>query len=641
LLDILLLDILFPPGAKLKYAGISCVPERCPMTLLRRTFPCTLCFLAVIKFATAQIAAQQPAASAPNNPGNTSQATEPVVTLKTATRMVTIEVVVRDRQGHPVPGLSAKDFQLFEQIPPKNDQHLQTISAFQAVTLEGIRAASKGLPQMPPGVHSNLVDMQKMSAPPTVLLIDGLNTSVTSQMQIHHQMVKMLYALPPDVPTAVFLMDHSLHFLQGFTTDPKLLRAAVSKALSLDTTLQVADARDDPNSASSVTEDIARDIPLSPNTLAIVQTFDREIFSATMDIRVRETLDALNGIARYLSGYPGRKNLLWVSSSFPVMIAPDSDTKFSGMRVYEGQMSDVAHALAGSSVAVYPMDPLGLSASTNFDVSKRLSANQAGPGRGFGQSVMREANNWDTSHDSMRLLAEESGGRICVNNNDLVDCVKTAVNDGLSYYQLAYYPDKGDWHGEFHRVIVKTSVGGVHLAYREGYYAKAEGDASANDKDALARSEAELQGAACGDLVGATSILVMAQAMPPEQPGQARFFMAIDPTTITFPSSPTGDRNLQLTFAFCTFDNTGKPLQYSFQNVDQKLTTQEYTAVSTHGISHPLVFSPNPAAVRVRLLVRDRVSGHMGGVDLPYAAPAVAPAAASGDAARPAPPSQH
>ena len=607
----------------------------------RKAFSCALFLIVVLNVANGRIAAQQSSSAAPGTTGATAQGAEPTVTLKTASRMVTIEVVVRDRQGHPVPGLSAKDFQVFEQIPPRREQNPQTISAFQAVTLEGIRNASKAAPQLPPGIYSNLVDMQKMTAPPTVLLIDGLNTSVTSQMQVHHQMLKMLNALPPDVPTAVFLMDHDLHFLQGFTTDPKLLRTALRKALSLDTSLQVEDARDDSSSASSVTEDIARDFPsLSPNTLAIVQTFDREIFSATMDMRVRETLDALSGIARYLSGFPGRKNLLWVSSSFPIVIAPDADNKFSGMRGYESQMSDVAYALSASSVAVYPMDPLGLSSSTNFDVSKRLSASQAGSGGRFGQSVMREANRWDTSHESMQSLADHTGGRICVNNNDLGDCVKTAINDGLSYYRLDYYPDKGDWHGEFHRIIVKTSQGGVHLAYREGYYAKAEGGAATDDKDEMARSEESLKQAACGDLVGATSVLVMAEAMAPEHPGQARFFLAIDPTTITFPSSQAGDRELLLSLAFCTFDSTGKPLQYSHQNLDEKLTSQEYAAISSHGISHPVAFTPDPAAARVRLLVRDRVSRHMGAVDLPYSAPANAPAAAPGDTSKTAPQSQ-
>src|SRR5258708_16157688 len=37
-------------------------------------------------------------------------------TVKVATRLVSLEVVVRDHQGHPLPGLTAKDFEVTEQI---------------------------------------------------------------------------------------------------------------------------------------------------------------------------------------------------------------------------------------------------------------------------------------------------------------------------------------------------------------------------------------------------------------------------------------------------------------------------------------------------------------------------------------------
>src|SRR5450432_3735160 len=92
----------------------------------------------------------------------------------------------------------------------------------------------------------------------------------------------------------------------------------------------------------------------------------------------------------------------------------------------------------------------------------------------MGRAIDREDTKRISSQDSMKELAEQTGGRICVNNNDLADCVKTAVNDGTSYYELGYYPEAGDWHGEFHRIVVKTTQSGVHLAYRAGYFARAE-----------------------------------------------------------------------------------------------------------------------------------------------------------------------
>src|SRR2546427_12271964 len=70
----------------------------------------------------------------------------------------------------------------------------------------------------------------------------------------------------------------------------------------------------------------------------LLQRFEREQYADSMDIRVKMTLDALRVIARHVSGYPGRKNLIWLSSAFPLSIPPDSHltmhAKFPGMRNY-------------------------------------------------------------------------------------------------------------------------------------------------------------------------------------------------------------------------------------------------------------------------------------------------------------------
>src|SRR6266496_2613983 len=114
--------------------------------------------------------------------------------------MVAVEVVARDHQGHPMTGLTAEDFQVSEQIAGKREQHPQKIAAFRAVSVAEIAAQDKGKLTLPAGVYTNLVTMDKAPVPPTVLLVDGLNTDRASQMQVHRQMIKMLASIPDDVP---------------------------------------------------------------------------------------------------------------------------------------------------------------------------------------------------------------------------------------------------------------------------------------------------------------------------------------------------------------------------------------------------------------------------------------------------------
>ena len=570
---------------------------------------------------------------------------EPPAVLKVTTRLVTVDVVARDRHGNPVRDLTVNDFQIVEQAGSHKDQ--QRIASFRLLD----RAMAKGPDserealQLPAGVYTNLVTTKSLSAPPTILLVDGLNTDATTQLQVRQKMVRLLASSPGDVPMAVFLLGRELRLLQSFTTDSKLLRAAAERALTLEATnLQAKDARDDTLSHSSLLEQMAgaegqSDVPGGPpapqqgsqgstgggNSNALLamralqlQRFEREQYAESMDIRVRMTLDALRVIARHVSGYPGRKNLIWLSSAFPLAITPDADltmvAKFSGMRNYSADMTAVASALTDAQIAVYPVDARGMETQALFDPSSRGKTNPFSEGA----TLNRESNVRFSSQESMEDLAGQTGGKVCLNNNDLSECVKRAIDDSSSYYELTYYPTDKNWHGEFRRISVKTARSGVQLSFREGYFAR-ESDATISAKDAK-DTDAHMSQAACNDFLTATSILVEASALPPDQPGQAKYFLVIDPNALSFGPSEGGVRNVQIELATCMFNARGLPLQYNRQSIGQKLTETEYESVKTRGISHSISFVPKPATARVRLLVCDTRTGMIGSVDLPYPA---------------------
>ena len=92
-------------------------------------------------------------------------------TFRATTRLVTVDVVAKDKHGHPLPGLTAGDFQVFEQVPPKHGDLEQKIAGFLAVSPAAILAESKQSSlRMPPGVYSNLVTT-RLTVPPTILAV--------------------------------------------------------------------------------------------------------------------------------------------------------------------------------------------------------------------------------------------------------------------------------------------------------------------------------------------------------------------------------------------------------------------------------------------------------------------------------------
>jgi VWFA-related protein len=568
-----------------------------------------------------------------NQPQTSPPKIEPPAVLKVTTRLVTVDVVARDRHGNAVRDLTAKEFQIAEQSGSHKSQ--QQIASFRLLdrSLKNVSEPETAALQLPAGVYTNLVSTKNLSAPPTILLVDGLNTDATTQLQVRQQMVRLLASAPSDVPMVVFLLGRELRLLQSFTTDTKLLHAAAQRALSLEATnLQARDARDDTLSHSSLLEqmagaegqsDVPDGAPQGNNSNALLarralelQRFEREQYAESVDNRVRMTFDALRLIARHVSGYPGRKNLIWLSSAFPLAITPDANltmvAKFSGMRNYGAEMTAVASALTDAQIAVYPVDPRGMQTQELFDAQSRGKANPFSEGA----TLNRESNVRFTTQDAMQSLARETGGKVCLNDNDLSECVKRAIDDSSSYYELSYYPTDRNWHGEFRRTSVKTSRSGVQLSYREGYFAR-EADDTIWAKDGKA-TDAHLSQAACNDFLTATSIFVEASALPPDQAGQTKYLLVIDPNAVSFNASDGGGQNVQMELATCMFNARGLPLQYNRQSLAQKFTENEYQSAKAHGISHTISLAPKPQTARIRLLVCDTRTGMIGSVDLPY-----------------------
>ena len=286
-------------------------------------------------------------------------------------------------------------------------------------------------------------------------------------------------------------------------------------------------------------------------------------------------------------------------------------------------MEELANTLGEAKIAVYPIDPGGLQTFSTMQASRRT---RGGFGGSSADAISRESQMRINSQATMEILATDTGGQICTDNNDLSYCVKKAVNDSSAFYEIAYYPDAAEWHGEFHKIIVKTKKSGLHLAYRQGYFARPEGG---NNSDPKAAS-AELQQAACEDFLNATSLTLAVRVLPAESPEKLKYWVLVDPDTITFPDA--GDaRGLNLMVAACTFDKSGKPLQLMQEPIERKLTDHEYkTLLAQHFVPHSLILSPGSAATMVRVLVKDNSSRRIGSVNIPYPVPtAVAHAGAT------------
>jgi VWFA-related protein len=351
--------------------------------------------LLAVLLAGAGAAAQTvaPAPVAPPPPGR--QAT----VLQTNTQLVVVDVVVQDKAGHPIPNLKPDDFQLSEDNSP------QAIRHFEVHSTATPPARGPELPKMPPGTFSDYT-----AVPPNgtlnILLLDALNTPMADPSFVRNQLQQYVQHADPGNRIAIFGLNAHLIFLQGFTSDPETLKDVVDHKLIP----RASNLLDDPVSGDA--DDMAQ-------TAANLQQFQARASDFQLQLRAQYTLDAFNTLAHYLAAFPGRKNLIWFSGSFPLDIFPDATltNPFSVMQLDEQEFRETTNLLTKAQVAVYPIDARGLMTQPMFKASQSGAKYARNP-QAIGNDLQKFATSQAAEHATMERMAEDTGGYAFYNTND-------------------------------------------------------------------------------------------------------------------------------------------------------------------------------------------------------------------------------
>jgi hypothetical protein len=98
-----------------------------------------------------------------------------------------------------------------------------------------------------------------------------------------------------------------------------------------------------------------------------------------------------------------------------------------------------------------------------------------------------------------------------------------------------------------------------------------------------------------------------------------RYFVAIEPGTITFTPEADGTEHVRLKVGLCSFDKSGKPLRFLQDTIDERLSDKQFAEVqSLHGFARVVSLVPTPGISLVRVLIKDLPTGLMGSVNIPY-----------------------
>jgi VWFA-related protein len=583
-----------------------------------------------------------------------------ITTMKVQVQRVVVDVTVTDTQGHPITGLKASDFVVTEDGQP------QTMRNFEVHTAEPIEPLR--LPNLPKNTFTNLSSSPKIGST-TVILYDLLNTPQESQAYAHEQLLSFLKERKTSGQIAIFVLTDKLHMLQGFTDDDNKLIAALNfqKAKGFQSGLlqQTASAtlpessnpETDPSVGLQQQQAGTTAVPASDFTFQTIQSMLKNMQGVEqtyqLDQRVDVTAKALQEIARFLVGLPGRKNLIWMSGSFPTGIIPDGSVngrdaitghgEMDNTRNYSSVIVKATDLLNLSHVAVYPVDVRGLKTSAIY------SAGTAGGPQLGGGSHQQEFMTESAEHSTMDTIGDNTGGRAFYNTNGLKEATQKAIEEGSLYYTLTYAPTNKAYDGKLRKVKVELKQPGYHLAYRRTYFAdnldQLAQQQQDNPSDALAVSlehgapaahelffEAHVipNGPPVQATPGQMAELVKYEAMATKSKKKLEKELAapvmLQPYVIQYVLLPRqlelkvgtdSARRDNLELAAMTFNEDGLTLNGTREQVQDVIRPERWVMMLDGGYHIPMQFLAPVQARSMRLAVRDLGSGKIGSLEVP------------------------
>jgi VWFA-related protein len=604
-----------------------------------------------------------------------STQTQPGITLHTNAKLVIVDVTVTGKNGIPVHNLKREDFTLLESGKP------QTVSSFEehAALKEGEALRFPPLPSLPPGVYTNVTPAPVNSAV-NILLIDFLNTPYEDQSYMRAQLTDYLNHARPGTSMAIFTLNNRLHMLQGFTSDPEVLKMAVTLQSGRPSSIL---------GRSQTGGNISSYIPLTEGTNADVAPAVQAPAIATAIQGLQEaiqgnaeayqsqrlTLDAFNVLARYLANIPGRKNLIWFSGSFPIQLLPNNSINptaaitdsFAGQNTFapnpgaipvtdpyastniDLEFRHTTDLLARSMVAVYPVDARGVVDSPEMQPDSGVTVNNNGNPSDINSVKSGFEHSLAAEHSTMESLAYSTGGRPFINDNDLSRAVAKAIDIGSNYYTLSYTPANENWKGDFRKIEIKLARQGYTLAYRRGYYANdldlpqdpiASADATPAT-DAKAKEKARLVRATMvHGAPGSTEILYKVRALPTGEiedhiaegnvlspfelkKSAERFHryavdFDADAKDMLFPTRPEGGYDCKVEFVVQVYQSDGQLVNTVSNTLVATLSIAQRNALIYRGFPfHEEVSVPVNGVYSLRIGIHDINGDHIGSVEIP------------------------
>ena len=539
----------------------------------------------------ALLAASAPLLSASSAPFASSSQSQP--TFRSNTRLIVQTVTVKDRDGKPIEGLTAKDFVVTEDGEPQTvafveyqrvDGSREPQPAASAASVPAAAAPEPSPAAAVPGAAQGLdaryrdrrlviLYFDQTALPPGDLMraFSAARRYIASEMQ------------PQDLIAIMTFEGGGVRIRQEFTADRAKLNEIILRIIAGDDL--------DGDGIPDTTDDIGTAFGQDDAEFSILNT-DRQ-------------LSALQTAVGMLRPFPEQKSLVYFASGL----------RLNGVD-NQAQLRATINAAIRSNVAIFPVDARGLVATAPLGDASRPSP--GGVGMLTGRLAETQMAGFQRSQDTLYSLAKDTGGKALFDYNDLALGIAQAADAITSYYIIGYYSTHTALDGKFRRVRVALAGGrSAELTHRQGYFADKE-----FAKYSAAERERQLEEAFM--LENPITEITIAMEVNYFQLNRAEYFV---PVAVKIPGSELalarrgGASRTVIDFIGEVKDDYGVTIQNVRDKLDIRLNDQTAAELAKRPIQYETGFTLLPGKYVLKILARDAETGRIGTFLTPFTIP--------------------
>jgi VWFA-related protein len=462
---------------------------------------------------------------------------------------VLVDVVVRDKKGNLVQDLTPADFEIYEDGVRQRVDGFALIGSKVPVVAERVKETAAPPPAAAPPVAPLAAPPQEHAV--VALVFDKLRPE--ARKLAHDAAISFVEngRKEGDV-VGVFLLDLKLHLVQDFTPSGEAVRAAVEQVGRSVSLPSSGDAGERRLSASDRLTDLNMKVLASGGTTGEADPAAAQAAGAVasdaaltrISLRMEETFDSLE---RDQYGYASVNGLLAIVNALRILPGRKTVVFFSEGLVIPARVEDrfrgVIDSANRSNVSVYTMDAAGLRTTSGQQVIRRdmdaaaalrraedPNNPNADPGRPMTQSLERAEDGLRSDPNSgLGTLAEQTGGFLIRDTNDLRAGFRRISEEMRFYYMLSYAPTNETFDGSFREISVKLKRSGLNVQARKGYFAvRSQGPVLSYEAPALALLERSAK-------ADAFPVRAAALSFPdPKRPGLVSVLVEIPGTVPTY-----------------------------------------------------------------------------------------------------------